>query len=356
MKVLVLGGTGSIGLPLVDLLTTKSVELDVYVSSRSPRKSKDNLTYLQGDAKDPFFLDSVLEGNDWDVIVDFMNYSTSEFTLRYQELLKSTKHYVFISSARVYADSNGAITEDSPRLIDVSKDATYLSSDEYSLAKAKQENLLFESCTKNWTIIRPYITYNDQRLQLGVLEKEDWLSRAMLGKPICISKDINEKLTTMTSGYDVARAITSLIGNKQSFGEAYHITSNKSVRWEEVAKLYASEFELITGKKITYILQSLDDVMKWHNGRYQVEYDRVLNRVFDNGKISKFIDVDKFLPPEEGLKGCLKRCMKNPQLGMVSYRKQAIWDRQTKMMPSFLSSASTKERLSYFYHRYLKNS
>lgn len=53
-----------------------------------------------------------------------------------------------------------------------------LSIDEYAITKAHQENLLINSKNKNWTIIRPYITYSEQRLQLGTFEKEDWLYRA----------------------------------------------------------------------------------------------------------------------------------------------------------------------------------
>ena len=40
--------------------------------------------------------------------------------------------------------------------------------------------------------------------QLGVLEKELWLYRALNGRTIVFSKDIAEKSTTLTYGYDVA--------------------------------------------------------------------------------------------------------------------------------------------------------
>ena len=41
-----------------------------------------------------------------------------------------------------------------------------------ALQKAREENLLLKSDSRNWTIIRPYITYYDERLQLGVFEKK----------------------------------------------------------------------------------------------------------------------------------------------------------------------------------------
>ena len=73
----------------------------------------------------------------------------------------------------MYADST-PITEETPRLLDVCKDADYLKTDEYALAKAREENILFCSGKKKRTIIHPYITYNTERLQLGAIEKDIW--------------------------------------------------------------------------------------------------------------------------------------------------------------------------------------
>lgn len=74
----------------------------------------------------------------------------------------------------------------------------YVQSDEYAIAKAKQEDILRNSDFKNWTIVRPYITYSDERLQLGFFEKELWLYRAIKGKTIIFPSDIYEKTTTLT--------------------------------------------------------------------------------------------------------------------------------------------------------------
>ncbi len=124
----------------------------VSVTTRNSEHSeKNNIQYLVGDAHDLEFLKPILDKG-WDAIVDFMVYNTETFRDRVEILLKSTTQYVFISSARVYADSE-IITENSPRLLDVCKDEEYLSTDEYALTKARQENVLFGSKNNNWTII-----------------------------------------------------------------------------------------------------------------------------------------------------------------------------------------------------------
>ena len=80
-----------------------------------------------------------LEIEHWNAIVDFMAYSTKEFSEKVDLFLNKTDQYFFLSSSRVYAESNIPITENSKRLIDVCEDEEYLKTDEYALAKARQD-------------------------------------------------------------------------------------------------------------------------------------------------------------------------------------------------------------------------
>ena len=275
MKILVLGGTGAMGVDLVKILGERGE--DVTVTSRSERKSAfENVQYVKGDAHDTEFLKSLLIAK-YDAIVDFMVYNTEEFKARRDLLLDSTNQYLFLSSSRVYADSETPITEDSPRLLDVTTDAEYLQTDEYALTKARQENLLRESGKTNWTIIRPYITYSNQRLQLGVYEKELWLYRALHDRTIVFSKTIAEKYTTMTLGADVAIGISELIGNEKAIGEAFHITTNKAIKWDDALLIYKRVFKDVTGKeiKIKYVDEA-KPIYEAMGNKYQVIYDRFL--------------------------------------------------------------------------------
>lgn len=89
-----------------------------------------------------------------------------------------------MSSARVYARSaDRQITESSSRLLDICDDEEYLRTDDYALTKARQENMLFCAKTQNWTIIRPYITFSEIRLQLGVFEKRIGYIELCMGDP-----------------------------------------------------------------------------------------------------------------------------------------------------------------------------
>lgn len=349
MNVLILGGTGAIGSSFTAIVG--KLASHVVVTSRQPRESRGNIHYVQGNAQDPVFLSELLKDH-WDAIIDFMIYSSDSFSMKLDQLLARTDQYFYLSSARVYADSNEPINEASPRLLDASKDAAFLATDAYPLAKARQEDFLFNSGKKNWTIIRPYITYGPKRLQLGVLEKEAWLYRALLGRSVVFSEDMLKCQTTLTSGSDVARAMVKLIGEPSALGEAFHITGANHLTWEAVLGIYRRAMEQC-GLQFKVQNVDLESFIACHNGKYQVVYDRLYNRVFDNSKISKFIDVHEFESVEEGLYQSAVDFLHNPDFLKIDWYHEAVKDRLTGERAKLSEIGNLKDTLRYFRYRFL---
>jgi nucleoside-diphosphate-sugar epimerase len=350
MKVLVLGGTGAMGIHLVQLLSGDGVE--TYVTSRNKRESVGNIHYIQGNAQNIEFIQTVLKEH-WDAIVDFMAYSTSAFKERIDLLLKATSQYVFLSSARVYADSVSPITEASPRLLDVSQDKDFLSTDEYSLTKARQEDILRNTGKSNWTIIRPYITYSENRLQLGVLEKEEWLYRALQGRTIVFSEDINSKETTITYGLDVAKSIISIIGNSKAFGETFHITSKESITWNETLYIYLNVLEKYLGyKPKVLLLKDLKQFIDIHPAEYQILYDRLFNRIFNNDKLSRYFKIEEFVEAECGLRKCLEIFLSKKQFNNINWQFEAKKDRLTNEYTPLKEIKGIKQKIKYLFYIY----
>lgn len=349
-KILVLGGTGAMGAHLVQILSSTN---DCYISSRKHHIKDDtsSVHYILGNAHDLTFLSKVLREG-WDAIIDFMLYSTQEFESKLNLFLTHTKQYVFISSSRVYDNFEGLIIEESNRLLDTCKDLQYLQSDEYALAKARQENLLLNSGCDNWTIIRPYVTYSENRFQLGPLEKEYWLYRAINNKPIVFSRDISDKYTTLTYGKDVAKGIASIVGVKEAYGNVFHITHPSSLKWKDVVEIYSMTLSKLLKRKVT--IQYID---AWEpslgGSKYQVLYDRLYDRKFDNSKISRFVDLSSFVHPAIGLELCLKEFVANPVFLPVSYKSEAFKDRISYCHSSISSIPGIKNKLKYLYERYL---
>lgn len=253
---------------------------EVVVTSRRDRVSNiPGVCYVKGNAKETGFLSGLL-ANHWDAVVDFMVWSTDEFKARAARFLNATDQYVFTSSYRVYADSP-VITEDSPRLLDVIENPEYLATDEYALAKARCENMLFDSGRSNWTIVRPAITYDGTgRFQLTVHEADAWLWRALRGIPVPVPHAMLVKQATMTWGGDAARMIALLVGNPKAMGEAFTVSTAEHMAWEQIVSIYQTVVP-------TLDVRDCDTAgfERAHGAIWQIRYDRMYNRVVDNTKV-----------------------------------------------------------------------
>lgn len=301
-KILVLGGTGAMGIYLVPELIKLGCFVHV-ISLDDVKSDNPQLIYTKGDAKNNEFLSAELK-NGYDAIVDFLIYSTEEFQKRYRLLLENTEHYLFLSSYRVYADKTRIITENSPRLLDVSDDAEFLLTEDYSLYKARQENILESAPSGNWTILRPAITFSKFRYQLVTLEADTVIHRAFSGKPIILPKDAMTVQATMTWAGDVAKLISRLILNKKAYGHRFTVATSEHHTWREIAEYYNEicNLQYITVDIETYI-QLIAPKENRRYAKWQLIYDRMFNRIVDNSKILEVTGIKQsdFTPIKEAL-------------------------------------------------------
>ncbi len=292
---------------LVDILSADG-QYRIDVSSRSDRCStQQNVTYIKGNARDESFINTLLQRN-YDVIVDFMNYDYDEFADRCQSLLRATKHYIWFSSCRVYADSPIPLTETSPRLLETSCDEAFLTTNRYALRKARQEDLIITSGCTNYTIVRPYITYSTERLQLGIYEKEQWLWRLLRGKNLVINKHILDKTTTMTYGKDVARVVARCVANPRVYGQIVQIASGETRTWREVLRMYLNILRQTDGiSPEIYVSDHMEFIDLLYEGGYNTIYDRVYNRCFSSNRVEELLgDKIPYIGMMEGVEACLR--------------------------------------------------
>ena len=317
---LLLGGTGAMGSHLTRLLA--GAGWDVTVTSRSKRPSDDHrVSYARGDAHDRHFLADVL-ARGWDVVVDFMVWSTDAFRCVRDLMLASCRQYVFLSSYRVFADSP-VITERSPRLLDASRDREYLATDEYALAKARQEDLLRASGRGNWTIVRPAITYSVGRLQLCTLEAGLWVPLALAGHVVPLPAEMLAKQTTMTWGGDVALMISRLAGSRWALGEDLDACTSRHQTWAEVADAYRTVLPL----KVREV--ALEPFERASGNPWQCRYDRMYDRVLDNSKVLAMTGLSErdLTPIGEGLPRELNATLATRRLPAVGRRTLGRIDR-----------------------------
>ena len=127
-------------------------------------------------------------------------------------------------------------------------------------------------------------------MQLGVLEKEEWLYRALQGKSIIISDCIASKYTTMTFNEDSALCIFKLVGNPRAYGEIFNITTDTYSKWIDILNIYADSIEKSSGKRPDILITK--EIVAEKNHGYQVTYDRVYDSKFDNKKLADIMGAD----------------------------------------------------------------
>jgi len=295
-NVLLLGGTGAIGIYLIE--ECLKLGYTVYVTTRKNLKSnKPNLYYINGDAKNESFISQTIAEGNYSVIVDFMVYTSNEFNERIDLLLSTSSHYIFISTYRVFAETVEKITENSPLLLDVTTDKVYLATDEYALAKARQERILKSKNSNKWSIVRPSITYSTNRFQLGTLEASILLPRAQNSLLVPIPTDIINKKTTMTWAGDVAKMIGSLMLNEKAYKEDFNVVTSEAISWKEVAEIYRGCINLTT-KEVSLLR------FGWLCGNaWQLKYDRMVDRICNNNKVLSVTGLKQkdFMPISKGI-------------------------------------------------------
>lgn len=140
----------------------------------------------------------------------------------------------------------------------------------------------------------------------------------MAGKSIPFPVDVAACQTTMTYGGDVAASIAALIGNDSAFGEAFNLTGVEHTTWRKISEIYSETLMWITGVKPTfYSPQNSEELREAMGNEYQIRYDRLYNRIFDNSKLMKACNYKlTFTPIKEGVSCCLEEFLKSPQWGV----------------------------------------
>ncbi len=301
-KALLMGGSGALGVYLTQELLQKGYAVDV-VCLEELLSTQEDLRYIKADGRNIDTVRSLL-ANRYDAVVDFMIYLSAEEYAPFCRLyLDSTAHYVFLSSYRVYADEQHLITEEAPRLLDVSRDEVLLHSGDYCIYKARQEDLLRASGYKNWTILRPAITYSKRRFQLTVLEAHVLVHRMRLGKTVVLPEPAMDVQATLSWAGDFGKAAARLIHNPKAFCETYTVSTAEHHTWREMAEIYR---ELGGLKYVTVDTETFLSLWSAREplDRQQLVYDRYFTRVIDNSKLLEHTGLRQadFMPLREGLK------------------------------------------------------
>ena len=238
MRILFIGGTGTISMAITRQLAA-NLDFELYLLNRGHRINAlpCNVHCITADISNEADCIEKLKDLTFDAVCDFIAYTPTQVARDYRLFKDKTKQYIYISSASAYQKpfSNLPITESTPLA------NPYW---EYSRNKIACEELLMKFYRENnfpITIVRPSHTYDERKIPVGVHGAKgnyQIIKRMLDGKPVIIHGDGNS-LWTLTHNTDFAKAFIGLLGNPHAIGEAFHITSDESLTWNQIYQTIA---------------------------------------------------------------------------------------------------------------------
>lgn len=285
MKILFIGGTGTISMAISRLLLSQGHTL--YLLNRGSRNTglNGNLIELKADINDEDAVAALLKDLSFDVVADFIAFVPSQLERDYRLFKDKTRQFIYISSASAYQKSlsHYCICEGTPLA------NPYW---EYSRNKIAGEDYLMKLYREEGfpvTIVRPSHTYDERSVPLGVHgEKGSYsiIKRMLAGKPVIIHGD-GTSLWTLTHNTDFAKGFVGLMGNIHAIGEAVQITSDESVTWNQIYQIIADAL----GVKLTAVHVSSEflDACSDYDFTGSLLGDKANSVVFDNSKLKRLV-------------------------------------------------------------------
>ena len=238
MKALLIGGTGTISLAVTRLLARQGWQ--VYLLNRGSRNSQvpEGVHLIRADMNDEAAVRAALGEMRFDCVCQFIGFVPAQVERDIRLFSGRTGQYLYTSSASAYHKpvKDYRITE-----------GTALANPywQYSRDKIACEEVLMRAYREQnfpVTIIRPSHTYDERNVPLGVHGKNgsyQVIRRMQQGKPVIIHGD-GTSLWTMTHNSDFAKGYVGLMGNPHAIGEAFQITNDETLTWNQIYSTIAA--------------------------------------------------------------------------------------------------------------------
>jgi len=299
MKILFIGGTGNISEAVSKLVIERGHELFLLNRCQTPH-SISGIQTIQTDISSVLQVEKALGHMSFDVIADFIAFTPDDVKRDIQLFRKITKQYVFVSSAVVYEKNRifTPIRECSPHA-----NPNW----DYAAKKIECEKILMDAWENEHfpvTIVRPSHTY-DKMIPVAIGKGYDLIDRMRKGNRVIIH-DSGNSLWTMTHSTDFAKGFVGLLGNPVTIGEAFHITSDEHLSWNQIYRIIADAAG-VTDFNAVHIPGEFIQRLEPDWGP-TITCDKGFSAIFDNSKIKRYVPGFECTTPFfTGFRNTLKR-------------------------------------------------
>jgi nucleoside-diphosphate-sugar epimerase len=240
MKALFIGGTGTISSDVTALCVKRGWTLTLINRGNTPDRVPEGVRVIREDINNEERIRQELESEYYDVVADFIAFIPTDVLRDIRLFGDKTSQYIFVSSISTYQKPLASpwITE-----------GTTLSNPYWSYArnKAACEDILIRAWRRDRfpiTIVRPGHTYSQRNVPVamqGINGSFQVIERIRTGKKIIIPGD-GLTLWNFTHSRDFAVGFVGLMGNIHAIGEAFHITSDEIITWNQAYECICSAF------------------------------------------------------------------------------------------------------------------
>lgn len=296
-KVLMIGGTGTISMPITKQLAANS-DIELYVLNRG-NKNKDlpsEIISLIGDINDIEHTKKMLESHTFDCVMNFIIMNVDQAKASIELFKDKAKQFIFISTVCVLDHEGSCIISEKSKV----GNAYSL----YGQTKAKCEKLFFQAKEEIGfpvTIVRPTQTYSEARIPLSVKGKHCWpvVKRMIEGKEVIVHGD-GQSVWASTHADDFVNGFINLVGNPVTIGEIYQIMNPQPHTWDMVYQTLAKMLQV--EYKPVYITTDILRLSKTYDFEGSIQGDKRWSNLFDFTKIKTIspdftcaIDIEKGL-------------------------------------------------------------
>ena len=281
MKILFLGGTGNISAECAAGLHARGHEILVLTRGHSPVPAA--YRAVQADRKDLPGMRGALKNTSVEVVINFLGFEVADLEIDYALFHGSISQYVFISSATVYAKPPAQlpITEEAPL-----GNAYW----DYAQKKLACEQWLGQRWAQDRfpvTIVRPSHTYSKRWIPNPVSSSSySFAARLEQGKPVFVPDD-GQTPWTLTAASDFAAGLAGLVGHPRSLGEAFHITSDEALTWNQIYAEVVAALGVTSPTIVPIPVEFICQAAPRLNGT--LRGDKAHPGIFDNQKIKRFV-------------------------------------------------------------------
>ncbi|MCR5470184.1 MAG: SDR family oxidoreductase [Prevotella sp.] len=326
MKILLIGGTGTISSAITRQLATSGH--DLWLLNRGNRKDDvpTGVRQVICDINNEAEVLRQISGTMFDAVCEFIGFLPSQVERDIRLFKGRTRQYVYISSASAY---------NKPARSHIITEGTSLANPywQYSRDKIACEELLMKEYRKNGfpvTIVRPSHTYCECAVPVSVHgPKGSWqvLKRMMEGKAVLVQGD-GSSLWTLTWNEDFAKGFIGLLGNPKAIGEPFQIMSNESLTWNQIYQCVADALN-VEFKPYYVASQFLAAVApKEYDFTGNLLGDKSATVVFDCSKLKHTVPgyqaTTRF---DEGVRRCVAYILAHPELQIEDPEFDAWCDR-----------------------------